>query len=495
MASCSGGGEDRRKNVTYVIINNIPKTYHAADLRNFFSEFIETCGFDCCHFRHRPEVQKVSTAPESTGCDNAATRKVTTCCIARVLDDRVDAFLRTYDKKHWVGRDGQTLPTKCFIKRARVKPDGLAKTQYRTRKEIKASNKDHGAFTESDLKNLIEMHPPQAMPNGNVGTPTKVFLDMIRACKLPPYIIKKLGLEFPRMRAKGMYGSVAFDYGNKPNKVKVSHDAEMVRTARGDIISDAVTPHTNTGKERLQPDSDDEVGKEQDEEESDDEECEEWDRHASLHNDVTSQERTRQRLFEEEMEVVWEKGGSGLVFYTDAQHWDEVEGDFDAKTSDDWDVDMSVYYNPGAGDKDARDFVSMRHFDRLRDGTETDDDNRLASFEKHTKGFGSRIMKEQGWSQGKGLGKSFEGMSVPIDDAGQHPWDRSGFGFRGEKLVRHFRKKRRRGPWSRNGHDPDVLITTIYDDHTVTDPVEPLLRSHEPTYIRFKKPFVKEQQP
>ena len=26
------------------------------------------------------------------------------------------------------------------------------------------------------------------------------------------------------------------------------------------------------------------------------------------------------------MEVVWEKGGSGLVFYTDASHWHNMEG-------------------------------------------------------------------------------------------------------------------------------------------------------------------------
>ena len=26
------------------------------------------------------------------------------------------------------------------------------------------------------------------------------------------------------------------------------------------------------------------------------------------------------------MEVVWEKGGSGLVFYTDASHWHNLDG-------------------------------------------------------------------------------------------------------------------------------------------------------------------------
>lgn len=57
----------------------------------------------------------------------------------------------------------------------------------------------------------------------------------------------------------------------------------------------------------------------------DDDRCEEWERHEALHEDVTSQERTKERLFEEEIELKWEKGGSGLVFYTDAQYWQEEE--------------------------------------------------------------------------------------------------------------------------------------------------------------------------
>lgn len=44
---------------------------------------------------------------------------------------------------------------------------------------------------------------------------------------------------------------------------------------------------------------------------------------------------------------MWEKGGPGLVFYTDAQVWREQEGDFDEQTADEWDVDMSVYYDKG----------------------------------------------------------------------------------------------------------------------------------------------------
>jgi len=46
-----------------------------------------------------------------------------------------------------------------------------------------------------------------------------------------------------------------------------------------------------------------------------------------MHNDdVMNVERNKERLFEEEIELKWEKGGSGLVFYTDAQYWKQFEG-------------------------------------------------------------------------------------------------------------------------------------------------------------------------
>lgn len=42
--------------------------------------------------------------------------------------------------------------------------------------------------------------------------------------------------------------------------------------------------------------------------------------------------------------------------------------DFDEQTADDWDVDMSAYYEEGAGDKDARDFLTMREEKQRREG-------------------------------------------------------------------------------------------------------------------------------
>ena len=56
MATTSKG-ESICDNV-YGIIGNIPPFYHAVDLRNYFSQFLEPGGFICFHFRHRPETQK-----------------------------------------------------------------------------------------------------------------------------------------------------------------------------------------------------------------------------------------------------------------------------------------------------------------------------------------------------------------------------------------------------------------------------------------------------
>ena len=58
---------------------------------------------------------------------------------------------------------------------------------------------------------------------------------------------------------------------------------------------------------------------------SDDDGCEEWERHEALHDDPANVERNKERVFESEIELKWEKGGSGLVFYTDAQFWREKE--------------------------------------------------------------------------------------------------------------------------------------------------------------------------
>lgn len=68
------------------------------------------------------------------------------------------------------------------------------------------------------------------------------------------------------------------------------------------------------------------------------------------------------------LQVTWEKGGPGLVWYTDTFFWKELEEgiDSDWKWADDWDVDYSVYYDRKDGDLDAKQSVEMLEDQKLR---------------------------------------------------------------------------------------------------------------------------------
>jgi hypothetical protein len=56
-------------------------------------------------------------------------------------------------------------------------------------------------------------------------------------------------------------------------------------------------------------------------------------------------------------------------------------------------------------------------------------DNKIGKFEAHTKGIGRKILEDQGWSEGQGLGSSIRGIPDALDNDGQNPKDRKGFGY------------------------------------------------------------------
>ncbi|NWW55506.1 GPTC3 protein, partial [Ifrita kowaldi] len=407
-----------------------------------------------------------------------------TCsCLVSVRPGRARRFVRMYSGKRWVGPGGAALPGRCLIRRVRLSPG--------TGPEASPSSGDGAAagesVTEAELKRLPEFNPPSFMPFGNVGTPLSVFLGLIRACRLPPRVIKKLQLDFPKTGSSRRYGNVPFEYQN----TETVAEEERVYTAAGDEITEGEEPVTQPTRP-----AEDEEGQEKEEEEShsddDNDTCEEWERHEALHEDVTQQERARERLFEEEIELKWEKGGSGLVFYTDAQFWQEQDGDFDEQTADDWDVDMSIYYDRDGGDKDARDSVQMWLERRLRDGLEdgSASGQHIGTFERYTKGFGRKVLEQQGWTEGLGLGSSNSGMAEALDNEGQNPRCKRGLGYHGEKLPTFIRRKKPRG-------DTSVVISTIYDDPEPQDTGDQLLRCQPPTAMKYRQDmaFVRASHP
>lgn len=117
------------------------------------------------------------------------------------------------------------------------------KTKYEQRHRVSLTQ----CFTAADLKSLSELNPPALMPNGNVGTPVKVFLQLIQSCRLPPRLIRKLGLTFPKTSCNRRYGNVPFQYQDTQ---MLPATEETVLTATGHEISGPGTLAAPPSKQR-----------------------------------------------------------------------------------------------------------------------------------------------------------------------------------------------------------------------------------------------------
>ncbi|XP_073420000.1 G patch domain-containing protein 3 [Dendrobates tinctorius] len=442
------------------LVSGIPRSFRSVDLRHYFSQFTESDGFVCFHYRHRPERR-----------GSAAENCSTFCCPVTTRPHRAGSFVKMYHGKPWLDPGGNQAPGRCLIHRVRDTPgeDPLI-FPYKTRRELlgaRCSVDGEKHVTSAELLSMSELNPPALMPQGNVGTPMGVFMQLIRTCRLPPKLITRLGLKFRRSGRR--YSSVPYVYAC----MKISEKEEGVYTANGHEISEEGSIGSNVLESDIPRQENDH--EEQSHSEDDNDTCEEWERHEAIHEDVTSQERSKERLYEEEIELKWEKGGSGLVFYTDAQLWQEQEGDFDEQTADDWDVDMSEYYDPGTGDKDAKDFLKMRLETRRREGLNTDGEKLdLGGFERYTKGVGRKLMERQGWTDGAGLGSRGAGMPEALENEGQHPKCKYGLGYHGEKLSTFCPKPKK----------PKYCISTAYDDPRQEDLGDTLLQRQPSTTLK-----------
>ena len=154
---------------------------------------------------------------------------------------------------------------------------------------------------------------------------------------MPQSLIARLGLNLKAYKThkKRIYSNVEFDYGgNKETRTKMIHQTETVldNNYSEEEIQVAVTANghkiiQNIDDEKLireinylathneiKPHTSHEKPEEQEDNDGDD--LEDWERHESLYDDVTKQDRTSPYFYENEIELKWEKGGSGLVFYT-----------------------------------------------------------------------------------------------------------------------------------------------------------------------------------
>lgn len=127
----------------YFAVSNIPATFRSADLRNYFSQFIESGGFVCFHYRHRPEIIRgakgeskdvVQPAGSSSAADqgtdggsvssvNEKEKAKSCCCVVLVREPEADRFVRLYAGNHWINSKGNWLARHCVVKRVKVSND------------------------------------------------------------------------------------------------------------------------------------------------------------------------------------------------------------------------------------------------------------------------------------------------------------------------------------------------------------------------------------
>ena len=121
----------------FLLVGNIPGEFHSADLRAFFSHFVEKGGFLCFHFRHRPEQLRRDTVPSgstpgSGDIDEAAKSKPpiakTTCCVVAVAKGLEHEFQKLYHNKNWSHPDGELLRQQVKITKLRVASTSLSES-------------------------------------------------------------------------------------------------------------------------------------------------------------------------------------------------------------------------------------------------------------------------------------------------------------------------------------------------------------------------------
>eukprot|EP00741_Cyanophora_paradoxa_P014652 tig00020816_g14132.t1 len=408
----------RQQGGEYALISNIPPEFHAADLRSFFSAYVEACRFDVFHYRRRKQrvviqdtqqqpQQPPATAQEQPGqflepaAASSSTEVVRKCCVVRVAPGWRAAFIAAYHMKNWEDKKDVRWRSKCIIKpvsaAGHVGEAGARdapKTPYLSRREAREARRSGERI---DLATLSELRPPALLPRGNVGTPTKEFMQLIRDCRIPSRYLSGLAISFSR---RGV--AVPFSYGGGGGAKRRKRDPEEAPS-----------------------------GFESGEESDFDLDAEEWERHESL-NDMPEKdiERSDRReadeyLYEEPTEVTWDKGSSGLVFYTDACKWDElVRGEKEDRERDDWDLDTRPFTEPDASDNAFR--YGYRPIHGIDDADEARDP--LARVKA---GAAGRMMARMRWREGAGLGRREQGIPAPLD-AVANP-GRAGLGFQGAK--------------------------------------------------------------
>nr|VZI14748.1 unnamed protein product [Spirometra erinaceieuropaei] len=443
------------ENASLFLISSIPATFSAADLRRIFSQYVEAGAFVCFHYRRRPQSQELDDVvikrdPISLLRSlRTKRRKCSSCCGLFLLKEEFSDSIQARLEELWT--TDEVASATCRLARIQL-----------------------GDF--SILQKFIEFRPPHWMPQGNVGTSSTVFFDQIRSCRLSPDVIRKLHLTFPRSLRNRRYGAVPLEYSSLSD-----HDSGSVPSP-----DSSPTPQlariSESQPKQLRISFSDPVPS--------DDLPEEWDRFEALHDDPYNVDRTANKnlKYENKIELKWEKGGPGVVFYTDEFAWRQAdslrkEEFFDEPASFDWDIDMQHYEDGGGGDSSLfscrpqpggvdLDSYQLMEMQGVEADASSAESNRHphSSRPSHGKEFSQRLMWKYGWRPGSRLGSASNsmkgaqarGLLHPLTAEGALPPNtRTGLGFRNPRRLTRF-------PISK--HDSNshrVYIRSVFDSDEV----------------------------
>ena len=171
-----------------------------------------------------------------------------------------------------------------------------------------------------------------------MGTTDDEFRRLISACRLPTSVMKTLKLDLSRTKPFRRYQRLPHHYNDQivtiPERESIVHTKDGHEIPIPDEVSHPESEIKSSNEQLDMEEVDPEViaiSSEDDEE--DDFGMEGWEIHQALNDDsslsrrnhtlteenIQSSAGTKERAFESEIELTWEKGGSGLVFYTDQE--------------------------------------------------------------------------------------------------------------------------------------------------------------------------------
>jgi len=400
-----------------------------------------------------------------------------------------------YHNQHWIGLSGQTLRQKCWIEKVKTSKSSISRSSISLQEYTEKSKfRTSSDFTNDDLMKMPEMNPNRGIfPRGNVGTTDDEYRQIIQKCLMPTSVLKSLKLDFTKRKPK-RYQAMPHKYNNNILKPK----SFIIETRKRHFIaSDNIPdkPESLPENDQASKNNDTNTILISDDDSEDDFNMEGWEIHQAFNEDGSLARRnhkltedninfsagTKERSYENEIELTWEKGGSGLVFHTDEATWREFESDgdiFNEEGFNQWDQDNSAFYNPHGGDKDAKDFINMKIDELRRSGNVPEEKLR----DDLINSFGGKILKDQGWRNGS-LNSDNSGLIDPIRAEYRHPADRGGLGYHGEKIKPSNKASRRP-----EAVDRIIKITTIHDDPNDHDLFPELAhRRNNPTSLKYRR--------